>query len=45
MFGKLETIREPGFYIRHLGRNYKKTNRVGVNKDKGDNREESSCLL
>lgn len=44
--GKLQTGSEPGFCIRHLSRNYKK--KIGltsIRRSKGDDREESSCLL
>lgn len=45
-FGKLETNGEPDFCIRHLGRNYKRRiELVFIHRNKGNDREESSCLL
>lgn len=44
--GKLQTSSEPGFCIRHLSRNLKKRiGLVAIHRNKGDDREESSCLL
>jgi len=44
-FGKLETHSEPGFCIRHLGRNYKRRiELVFVHRTEGDDREESNCF-